>query len=129
MNRAELPQRASLTGWPESNSRLSRQVVGAAGSRGADVLDEAKAQFLTSWQKVPHRLDSARALFYLSRPCQVCVRVSYRRGLLRRASPQERGSHPLGDDEREAVGQVIARPAFVTSNERYCARQNRAHRW
>jgi hypothetical protein len=46
--------------------------------------------------EVPHRLDSARALLYLSRPCRVCVRVPCRRGLLRRAYQRPRGSYPLG---------------------------------
>ena len=57
-------------------------------------LDEAKAQFLTNWAEVPHRLDSARALFYLIRPCRVCVRVPCRRGLFRRAFLRPPHSRP-----------------------------------
>ena len=59
-------------------------------------IDEAKAQFLTNWQKCRIELDTARALFYLSWLCQVCVRVPCRRASSRRAYQRPRGSLPLG---------------------------------
>ena len=80
--------------WFWSITIYVNPMLGIVTSGRAPSLDEAKAQFLTNWQKCRTELDSARALFYLSRPCQVCVRVPCRWGSSRRASLRAPHSRP-----------------------------------
>ena len=70
------------------NPRLGIITSGRAAS-----LDEAKAQFLTNWQRCRADSTPSAQRFYLACRHVVCVRVSCRRALSRRASPQPPRTH------------------------------------
>ena len=71
--------------WFWSITVYVNPMLGITTSGRAPSLDQAKAQFLASWQKYRAHSNSFRPALLRSRPCRVCV-LPCRRGLLRGAS-------------------------------------------